>query len=727
MKSVVRALCAAVVVCSHAALVPLASAQTVASSRGQAASLLMPTPASARFDADSPTVFGRISTALPQDAGPILRSASLRLVQRLHAMAAPQSAVASALALLQVQVICVCARGSGLALHGDESSTIRLTKRGAEIRANTEVGVLRAFATITQLAQPAVDGFTLPTGEITDRPRFPWRGLMIDVARHFQSVAAIKRQIDAMELVKLNVLHLHLSDNEGFRLESRRFPKLHTIASNGEYYTQAQIRELVAYAANRGVRVVPEIDLPGHSRAITAAYPFLSSDTTGARTAEIDPTRESTYAFVSDLLTEVATLFPDPYLHVGADEVNAAQWNRNPAIQRYMRANNLPNAHALQARFTTRVHGIVQRLGKTMIGWDEILAPDLPSSVVVQSWRSSTQSARAAQHGHQVIVSAGNYLDWLTPSDSLHRMDPFDMRAFGLAASDRDVLRGTRLETAIPEGFVTDLQARLTADDERKILGGEAAMWTELVTEEKLDATIWPRTAAVADQLWAPRGTVTAPLDERIAAVAAGLERIGLQHRRSPVAMRRRLAPEGGEPLEVIAQALEPVKFYAHNHKARGQGSPPQQFTALADALSPESATAVRFNRLAREWSPSARGAGDELRALLVQWRDQQAAMETLIDRYPALADAREASRDLAVLAGGALDAMDQIERGTLPSAQWRARLQPVLDRQASYVTAAKNFVQSFVTPQPPGDLLLAPLAGLRRLIEAASERRPQP
>jgi hexosaminidase len=546
---------------------------------------------------------------------------------------------------------------------------------------------------------------------------------MIDVARHFQSIAALKRQVDAMELVKLNVLHLHLSDAEAFRMESRRFPRLHTVGSGGQYYTQAELRALVSYAAARGVRVVPEIDLPGHSRALIVAYPFLGSAAATPRTAVIDPTRERTYAFLTDLLTEVAELFPDPYFHSGADEVNSAQWDGNPAIQRFMMEQGLSDARALQGYFTRRLQQIVQRLNKTMIGWDEILAPDLPASVVVQSWTSSKMTARAAQQGHPVIVSAGYYLDWLTASDSLHRVDPLDARAFGLSPQEREALRGTRLESVITDRFERDAQAQLSADDERRVLGGEAAMWTELVTEEKLDATIWPRAAAVADRLWSPRSGVTGVLDERLAAVASVLERTGLQLRRSPLRMRRRLAPDGAEALELLAEALEPVKYYAHNHAARGQRRPPQSFTALADALAPESAPSTRFNRLAREWRPGSAASGAELRAQLVRWRDQHRAMERLLARYPALREAREVSLELSVLSAGALEAMEHVERGTLASAAWRARLTAVLDRQAGYVAASRNFVVSFLAPQPPGDLLLAPLEGLRRLIELASVR----
>ncbi|MCU0647608.1 MAG: beta-N-acetylhexosaminidase [Gemmatimonadaceae bacterium] len=689
--------------------------------------MLVPTPSSVQLDGTAATTFSEVRVTLPSSAGPVLRNAAVRLTQRLTALrSAHRTASRDAsppAAALTVRVACSCAHGSGLALGADERSSIRLSADSAEVRATTEVGVLRAFATLTQLARPATGGFTLPAGEINDAPRFPWRGLMIDVARHFQSIAALERQIDAMELTKLNVLHLHLSDNEGFRLESRRFPRLHAVASHGQYYTQAEVRALVQYAAARGVRVVPEIDVPGHSRALVEAYPALASPNAAPRTTVIDPTREGTYTFLTRLFTEIAGLFPDPYLHVGADEVNAALWTGDPAIQRFMRARGLRDAHALQAHFTRRLHTIVQRLGKTMIGWDEILAPDLPSAVVVQSWTSSRATALAAQQGHRVIVSAGYYLDWLTASDTLHRIDPLDARAVGLTRQDRAMLRGHRLESLIGERFERDSLAALTERDAAKVLGGEAAMWTELVTEEKLDATIWPRMGAVADRLWSPRTAVTAPLDERLAALSTTLEAIGVRHRTSPVQMRRRLAPTAGDALDVLAEALEPVKFYGHNHRARGQRDAAQSFTELADALTPESATAARFNRLARAWRPNARASTAELRALLVGWRDQAAAMDSLTTRVPALVDAREVSRDLAQLAAGALEAMEHLSRGSRPNAEWRARLQPVIDRQGAYAQASRNFVVSFIAPQPPGDLLLAVLPGLRELIALADVR----
>jgi hexosaminidase len=678
--------------------------------------LLTPQPASVRISDVPSTRFAGIHVDLPTHAGRTLRESAARLTHRLGTLAARVRVAGRAAQAIPVRVHCPCAPGSGLALGSDESSTLRVTADRVDITARTEVGVLRAFSTLLQLVRTDSAGLALPDIAIDDRPRFPWRGLMIDVARHFQSIDALKRQIDAMELVKLNVLHLHLSDAEAYRLESRRFPRLHRTADTA-FYTLAQMRELVGYAADRGIRVVPEVDVPGHSRALILAYPFLGSGPETPRRAAIDPTRESTYAFLAALVRELGTVFPDPYLHTGADEVNPAQWNANPAIQRFMRARRIADAHALQRYFTARMHRIVTAAGKTMIGWDEVQVPGVSRDVVVQAWTSSTSTARAATAGHRTIASAGYYLDWLTPAESLHRIDPTDARAFGLSATAFAERTGTRLEGVLSDRFLLDTTVRMAPLDTARVLGGEAAMWTELVTEEKLDATVWPRAAAVADRLWAPACASPAPLDERLDALSSRLELIGLQHRASPRRMRARLAPGRRDALEVLAETLEPVKYYAHNHAATRRTPPPQTFTELADALPPQSATATRFTRLAHAWAAGDRRVSVEVRATLTRWRDNHAAFVRESEGNAALAAAVPLSSDVARLAAAALVAMDHVDAGTQPDAAWRAEQAAVLARHTASAAASSNMIASFLRPQPAGDVLLAPLEGLRAIL----------
>ena len=234
--------------------------------------------------------------------------------------------------------------GPGQAIQSvdeDESYSLTVTSASARIHAATVVGAMRGLATLQQLIQSSAGAYFLPAVGIEDSPRFRWRGLMIDTGRHFEPVAVIKRNLDAMAAVKLNVFHWHLTEDQGFRIESKVFPKLTGSGSDGLFYTQAQEREIIAYASARGIRVVPEFDMPGHTRSWFVGYPQLASAhgpytirrEFGIDDAAMDPTRESTYEFLDKFLGEMAALFPDPYMHVGGDESNGKQWKSNPHIQ----------------------------------------------------------------------------------------------------------------------------------------------------------------------------------------------------------------------------------------------------------------------------------------------------------------------------------------------------------------------------------------------------------
>ena len=285
-----------------------------------------------------------------------------------------------------------------------------------------------------------------------------------------------------MAAVKLNVLHLHLSDDEGFRVESKRFPKLHEMGSDGLYYTQADIRTLVDYARDRGIRVVPEFDMPAHSRSWFVGYPELAS-TPGTYKIEpggvytvIDPTQDRTYKFLDKFIAEMAKLFPDAYFHIGGDEVNGKPWDNNPKIQAFMHSHGMKNNQDLQAYFNQRLQKILSKHHKIMVGWDEILRPDLPKNIVVQSWRGQESLATAAQQGYSGLLSFGYYLDLMWPASRHYAVDPMS----GAASS-------------------------LTPEQKNRILGGEACMWGEWISPENVDSRIWPRTAAIAERLWSPQ------------------------------------------------------------------------------------------------------------------------------------------------------------------------------------------------------------------------------
>ncbi|AZI89149.1 beta-N-acetylhexosaminidase [Kosakonia sp. CCTCC M2018092] len=305
------------------------------------------------------------------------------------------------------------------ALDSDERYTLTVDGSGAKIAANTRFGAQRGIETLLQLLQNSAEQTQLPWVTIEDAPRFPWRGLLLDSARHFIPVEDIKRQIDGMAAAKLNVLHWHLTDDQGWRFASTRYPKLTQLASDGLYYSEAQMREVVRYAAARGIRVVPEIDMPGHASAIAVAYPELLSAPGpyamerhwGVLKPVLDPTKEATYAFAEAMVSELAAIFPDAYLHIGGDEVDDTQWKNNPQIQQFMRDHQFKDSHALQAYFNRKLETILEKHHRQMVGWDEIFHPDLPKSILIQSWQGQDALGEVAKQGYKGILSTGFYLD----------------------------------------------------------------------------------------------------------------------------------------------------------------------------------------------------------------------------------------------------------------------------------------------------------------------------
>ena len=301
----------------------------------------------------------------------------------------------------------------------DESYRLTVDATGVNIAANTRFGALRAMETLLQLIQNGPENTSVPWVTIEDAPRFPWRGLLLDSARHFIPLEDIKRQIDGMAAAKLNVLHWHLTDDQGWRFASTRYPKLTQLASDGMFYTQDEMRDVVRYAAARGIRVVPEIDMPGHASAIAVAYPELMSAPGpyemerhwGVLKPVLDPTKEGTYTFAEAMIGELAAIFPDPYLHIGGDEVDDTQWKNNAAIQQFMRDNKLADSHALQAYFNRKLETLLEKHQRRMMGWDEIFHPDLPKSILIQSWQGQDALGEVAKQGYKGILSTGFYLD----------------------------------------------------------------------------------------------------------------------------------------------------------------------------------------------------------------------------------------------------------------------------------------------------------------------------
>ena len=318
-------------------------------------------------------------------------------------------------------------------LGDDESYEIEVEKNRIMLSAKTETGILYGFETLLQLVNQENGSWIIPTLEMVDSPRYPWRGLMIDVGRHFIPKDVILRNIDAMVAAKMNVLHWHLTEYQGFRVESKVFPKLHEEGSNGEFYTQTEIIEILNYAKDRGVRVVPEFDIPGHSTSWFLGYPELASapgpykldSIFGVLEPVMDPTKDFVYKFLDKFLGEMTTLFPDEYLHIGGDEVSPKHWNENKNIQKFMGENEIKDPHELQAYFNSRIHKILKNKNKKMMGWDEIAHPDLPKDdLVIQTWRNQKSLWESARNGYKSVLSAGYYLDYKYPAETHYKIDP---------------------------------------------------------------------------------------------------------------------------------------------------------------------------------------------------------------------------------------------------------------------------------------------------------------
>jgi hexosaminidase len=507
-------------------------------------------------------------------------------------------------------------------LGEDESYRLKIDAQGAHLSAPNSLGVLRGLETFQQLIVSTLQGLEAPAVDIEDRPRFPWRGLHLDVARHWMPMEVVERNLDAMAAVKLNVFHWHLSDDQGFRVESRQFPKLQQLGSDGLYYTQDQIRRVIEYARDRGIRVVPEFDVPGHTTSWLVAYPQLASAPGpynierewGAFDPTMDPTRESTYQFLDAFIGEMAALFPDPFFHVGGDEVTGKQWKNSAHIRAFMRKNHLKTVEELQAYFNRRLEKIVTKHGKRMEGWDEILDPDLPKAIVIQSWRGQKSLADAARHGFSSILSAGYYLDHMELASTLYAVDPLN----GDAAS-------------------------LTDEEKARILGGEIAMWGEFVNPENVDSRIWPRAAAIAERLWSPAETKDVEsMYRRLNSVSRELDQRGLKHNSGyPL-----------EPMKTLADVVTPATFgqRIRTHKYNQQ----TPLTGLVDMIRPESEAAREFAVLVDHNDRA------QMRVWLARWRNNQAGIEP----------AAETLRRLGEIGLQALDYLDRNER---PPATWLA------------------------------------------------------
>jgi hexosaminidase len=578
-------------------------------------------------------------------------------------------------------------------LGEDESYELAISDSAAKLTAPNPLGILHGLQTFLQLVETGADGFSIPAVTIKDQPRFVWRGLLIDVGRHFIPLDVLKRNIDGMAAVKMNVLHLHLSDNEGFRVESKRFPKLHEMGSDGLYYTQSDIRDLVAYARDRGIRVMPEFDMPAHSRSWFVGYPELAS-TPGTYKIEpggvdtvMDPTQERTYKFLDKFIAEMAKLFPDAYFHIGGDEVNGKPWDDNPKIQAFMHSHGIKNNQDLQAYFNQRLQKMLSKHHKIMVGWDEVLRPDLQKSIVVQSWRGQESLATAAQQGYSGLLSFGYYLDLMWPAARHYAVDPMS----GAAST-------------------------LSVEEKSRILGGEACMWGEWTSPENIDSRVWPRTAAIAERLWSPQEVQdSGSMYTRIEELSWRLEWLGLTHRSHEVLMLHRMAGvDDIAALRTLADVVEPVKDYTRIEGLKTVWDFRAPLNRLIDDANPESETGRKFQDLVRKYIQSGfqdHAAELQIRTLLITWRDNDAKLHPVLEESFLLRETAPLSDELSSLGAAGLVALDYLDKSEASPESWRAQ-------QLAQTDAAKT---------PKADLLLVVVQPVRQLIEATARQTAKP
>lgn len=652
----------------------------------------------------------------------------------------------------------------------DESYSLKISSTQIELTAAQQLGALRGLETLLQLLGTGKIEVQLPQVTINDSPRFKWRGLLLDTSRHFFSVETIKRQLDTMAAAKYNIFHWHLTDDQGWRLESKTFPKLQQLASDGQYYSHKQIREVVAYARERGIQVLPEIDIPGHASAIAVAYPELMSapgpyameTRWGVHKPTLNPANEKVYEFVDGLIAELVALFPFEYIHIGGDEVDPEHWNTNPAIQSFMQQHALKNHHDLQAHFNLRVQTILQQHKRKMIGWDEIQHPDLPKNIVIQSWQGPDGVSDAVSHGFQSILSTGYYLDQPQTSAYHYRNDPIPSRPYvvippqanepwqswyfemprkrgkpvagvftllgeGKSArgfvdfsgkSRRDVniesltktsarfaldtwmgpvifdvnvtgeslqgfawvgnvaytLSGKQVagnghaQKKLPEAKVV---AAIERDHESLILGGEAALWAEIVDEQSIDLRLWPRAFVVAERLWSARDLQdeTSLYDRLETTMDWARKSTGVQDlQQHEQALQKLAGDQNIKPLQLLAEALEPAHYYHRQHEksAYETYSRTDRLDRLVDALPAENRVGQELLQLATDWGNTRDKTTEKaLRNQFSRWLENDAELQALLGSRAELKSLQKNADKVKALSALAIQSLDVCASGS--------------------------------------------------------------
>lgn len=752
---------------------------------------LMPLPAKMRLKNGNFVASG-ISLQLNQNCGETVKKAAGRKMEKWGVGNEGKELI------INVETPFFCERKT----IEDESYTLTVKPGKIELKAPTIFGALWGLETLGQMAEINDGKVSIPVCEIKDAPRYPWRGLMVDVCRHWIPKEVILRIIDGMAAVKLNVLHLHLTEYQGFRIESKEFPKLHEMGSNGNYYSQDDMKEIISFAADRGIRVVPEFDLPGHSTSWLVGYPGLASapgpyelDTLfGILKPVIDPTKEEVYDFLDAFFDEMSSLFPDEYIHIGGDEVNPHDWKNNPEIQKFMKNNGIEDEHELQAYFNARLKTILEKHGKKMVGWDEILHPQLDSNVVVQSWRGQKSLWQAVKSNKKAILSAGWYLDHKLPASDHYKVDPevltnaitiepdtnnwktysielnfndntipLEMTLYGEGENLRGFLsmmgtpagfekvkkegntisfkvdsdfgeltctaniEGGKLDGTFGLGFLkADITGEqtggtnipgtsppevekvepLTESEKQLILGGEACMWSEVVTAKNIESRIWPRTAAIAEKLWSP-ASLTQDVNNmyrRLIITDRYLVENGAAHYKNQLEIVNKITGNDGDNAVLnLVKILEEVKYYSRMayFDPLTVNTP---LNGLADAAMPESFTALEFDKLVDEFlEDSTRQKNAEtIRIKFNGWIENHQKILELVEAGNKTASLKSLSEKLKDASKAGLKLADAQINNTQISESEKEKLQQVLKYAAEPEVGAEVAVVSSVMKLMP-------------------------
>ena len=694
---------------------------------------LMPLPSSYKLGDDRFAINSSFNIEVSGPADTIIYKEASRFFQRLSERTGIffKSWLVTAKNKLTTNGLNIKIKAKGtVSLGMDESYVLQVDKQQIIIDANTTVGGIRALETLLQLIISDNNGYYFKGITINDEPRFSWRGLLISQPYHFMPMDVIKRTLDAMAAVKMNVLHFYISDDQGYRIESKVYPRLHQVASEGLYFTHEQVREMVEYARQRGIRVVPEIDVPGHSTAMIYAYPHLASvvrnyelqDHWGVFDPTLDPTKPSTYSFLDSLLTEVASLFPDSYFHIGGDENTGRDWKRNPTIQAFMKEKGFKTTLDLQNYFNRKIQAILQKNDKIAIGWDEVLMkevdaktakqyfldgqfekliePDVPKDMVIQSWRGMEALLSSAKNGYKSILSKGYYIDLVQPASYHYLTDPIPFRNEVIVPDSE--ANFDRFESDIIKK-IQQGEKLVSNEEEKLILGGEATMWTEHVSAETFDSRVWPRTAAIAERLWSP-ATIRNVEDmyRRMDIISVQLESLGLTHiKNREMMLRRLLNKEDVSSFANLIQYLEPVQGYQRNRADNFTRFSP--YSLMVDIAAPDQKSVRVLSSLLSDSSlKTDLNKLNHIEQLFKQWIDDANKIKNDAAQVPSVEDFINHANSLADMASIGLAAIDQFKLQQTVNLFWTPhRLKKIKEAQKEVgfcelkiVAPIKQFVQ---------------------------------